>query len=204
VPERKRIEQLGANQNIPFSGYNTNRMPLPLIGVVAAGVTVVVGSIISACCFWRKEKGVNLPPQALAAAKPEPPPPPPPPKAEAVRNTTSVLRPVFRVVEKAVHYAKRGGQYAKHGTILAYRYLVRGAKQVVIYARAFYAFGKAFSVRVVRSVRAMFAPAVASAREVLTCTHPEILVVSTEVRGLIKPFRKSPIKNRDAIAAVAA
>ena len=158
---------------------------------------------------WQKKHGVNFATQqtSTSAAKPEPPLPPAPAKdaavtSTAVTDTTSILQPVLSAVKKAGQYAKLGAQCARRAAMATYRCVVRGAKRLPVYARALYAFGKAVAVRL---IQAILAPPIPSAQEVLARRpRAEFLVVSMEVLGLIKPFRKSPIKNRDTIVAAIA
>jgi hypothetical protein len=157
----------------------------------AAAAGVVVGGyfLVRGLVRLFRRKAVDVPHPTGAAKSEIPMPPRVAPKKVAVslaatavqRGVTVALKVASSVAETAVAFS---------------RGVTKCAKSVGHRVRAAVAFSKAF-------LRALFSPA--SPRVILASQHTELLVVSMEVLGLLKPFLKNHPRNRDTIVpAIAA
>jgi hypothetical protein len=164
-------------------------------GVVVGGYFLVRGLVR---LFRRKTVDV---PRPTGAARSEIPIPPPvalkevavsPAAIDVQRPVTVALKVASSVLETVVEVASSVVETA----VALSRGVTKCAKFVRHRLRAAVACSKAF-------LRAVFSPA--SPRVILASQHIELLVVSLEVLGLLKPFLKSHPRNRDTIVpAIAA
>jgi hypothetical protein len=155
----------------------------------AAGVAVGGYFLVRELVRLFRRKALDVPHPTAAAKSEIPMPPPVAPKELAVSPAATA---VLRVVTAASKVASSVAE-----TAVAFRSgVTKCAKSVGHRVRAAVAFSKAF-------LRALFSPA--SPRVILASRHTELLVVSMEVLGLLKPFLKNHPRNSDTIVpAIAA